>query len=413
MIGNRLRNSACVLVALLLATFASTQPAASAPGLGDHGAHTPCQDPEALPNLACARAPTPSFDAEGRLWLVWYQRGHLYVQSSTDQGHRFTAPVAVNRVPERVDDQGEDRPQIKVGPQGDVYVLWTQKLDQPYTGHIRFSRSIDGGQSFSDPLTLNDDGAAIAHRFPVFEVDTQGHLHVAWIDKRDLEKAKADGRDYAGAALYYAVSRDRGQRFPNQHLVDQSCECCRLAMALDQAQRPVILYRHIFPGSVRDHALLRIDPVRGAGPSQRISDDHWVIEGCPHQGPALAVSGAQLHLAWFTAGERRQGLFYAHVDGQHISAPQAIGQAGAERVAVAAQGERVVLAWKAFVNDQTQVFVQQSNDGGSQWQLMAALAVTQGASDHPLLVQQGAHLYLSWQTAEEGYRLIPISQEGL
>lgn len=380
-----------------------------------HGGTEPsgsCADPAALPSLRCARSPTPAFDADGRLWLTWYAGGHIYLQHSDDRGRTFSEPVAVNRVPEPVDDQGEDRPQIAFGPEGEIYLLWTRKLDVPWTGHIRFSRSLDGGQTFSKPVNVNDDAAVIAHRFPTFRVNRRGEIFVAWIDKRDVEAARAAGTDYAGAALYYAVSRDRGAHFSaSRKLADHSCECCRIAMELDARGLPVIFYRHVFPGQIRDHAIIRFSDPDTPLPLRRATHDDWEINGCPHQGPALARSGDALHLAWFTAGPKRQGLFYARREDDKTGTPMSFGRAGAEHAAVAALGETVVLAWKAFADDRTHLYVRRSTDGGQSWEPAAAIAGTAGASDHPLLVSDGRQIYLSWQTAAEGYRLWPLPAE--
>ena len=49
-----------------------------------------------------------------------------------------------------------------------------------------------------------------------------------------------------------------------------------------------------------------------------------------------------------------------------------------------------------------------SPDDGKTWSAPAELATTADASDHPLLVSNGAHAFLSWMTRAEGYRLLPL-----
>ena len=78
-------------------------------------------------------------------------------------------------------------------------------------------------------------------------VDVEDRLHLVWLDGRDFMAAKKQGREYNGSALYYALSKDHGASFePNIKLADYTCQCCRIAMALDEKQQPVILWRHIF-----------------------------------------------------------------------------------------------------------------------------------------------------------------------
>lgn len=42
---------------------------------------------------------------------------------------------------------------------------------------------------------------------------------------------------------------------------------------------------------------------------QQINDDHWVLNGCPHTGPAMTENEEGLHFAWFTGGGKT-GSFY-------------------------------------------------------------------------------------------------------
>src|SRR4029077_12384792 len=84
-----------------------------------------------------------------------------------------------------------------------------------------------------------------------------------------------------GAALAFAWSDD-GSRFGDTTIaVDNTCECCRLAVAFAGPGRPAILFRNIFLGSVRDHAVLTFKDNGTPGPLRRVSVHNWKIEACP------------------------------------------------------------------------------------------------------------------------------------
>src|SRR5690606_23570859 len=135
---------------------------------------------------------------------------------------------------------GENRPKIAFGPRDEIYVSWTSPSSEKFTGDIRFTRSLDGGKSWSAPAVVHRDRQLITHRFESMLVDGAGRIWVAWIDKRDLGKAEAAGQEYAGAAIYYAYSDDRGATWRGDYkLADHSCECCRIALALDAKGRAV------------------------------------------------------------------------------------------------------------------------------------------------------------------------------
>lgn len=359
---------------------------------------------------ASASAPTAAFAADGTLWVAWVDGRHVHVASSSDAGQTFSPPARVNPEPEAIDANGEARPKIALGPREEVFVSYTRKGGRPFTGDVRFSRRSPDG-SFTEPITVNDDGLEVGHRFDTLAVAPSGAVHLFWIDKRDLELATRETRPYEGAALYHAVSRDGGRSFQaNRKLKDHVCECCRLAIGLD-GEVPVLLWRDLLEGGVRDHTLARFDGAPQPTPT-RATDDGWEIAGCPHHGPALAIGGGgTVHLAWFTGdGKRGPGAFYRRSTdgGRSFSEPVRLGDSRAGRPQVLAAGKRVFVAWKQPLGDGVAaVQAVRSSDEGATWEAPAELARTRGDSDHPLLLARGTQVFLSWLSKDEGYRLIP------
>lgn len=362
-----------------------------------------------------ARAPLSvgaTFDRRGWLWLARVESGYLFISHSEDQGKTFGPAVKVNPVPENIAAEGENRPKIAIFGEGRVYVAYTSRLEKPFSGHIRFSRSTDGGASFSEPLTVNDNREVISHRFEAMTVDSRGRIALAWLDKRDQSAAQAKGQAYIGNSVYSAVSEDGGVSFkPNIKVADHSCECCRVAMALDADETPVIFWRHIYGKNERDHAMSRLD---GKSSPIRVSYDHWKVDACPHHGGALSIaSDGVYHFAWFNNAPERHGLFYAYSadQGKRFSKPLNFGkfEAQAAHPHVLSLGTAVVLVWKEFDGQNAIVKLMRSEDGGKSWSSSRQIAATAGASDHPLLIANGSEVYLSWNTAKEGFRLIAVA----
>jgi hypothetical protein len=376
-------------------------------------AAAPLEAPPARgPQAATASTPTAAFDAAGTLWLVWVDGPHVYAGASHDLGRSFATEARVNPEPEKIDANGEARPKIAIGSKGEIFVSYTRKLDKPYTGDVRFSRSTDGGRTFSAPVTVNDDGLVTGHRFDTLAVSPAGEVHLFWIDKRDLERAAAQKQKYEGGALYQAVSTDGGQTFSvNRKLKDNVCECCRLAVAWD-GDVPVLFWRDLMPGGVRDHSIARIEAKEVA--TERATDDGWEILGCPHHGPAFAIGAdGTRHLAWFTGeGKRGKGTFYRRSadGGRLLGEPVRVASGpGSGRPQVIAAGRNVWLTWKETSDDETAiVYAVRSTDAGATWSKPQEVSRRRGASDHPLLVARGEAAYLSWFGHEEGYRLVPL-----
>jgi hypothetical protein len=357
--------------------------------------------------------PTPASDAKGRLWVAFVEGPAVYVASSSDLGRSFGRGVRVNPTPETIDANGENRPKLAVSPRGTLLVTWTQKLDKPYSGRIRFSRSTDSGRTFTAPATLNDDGLVTGHRFDVLGVSPRGDVLVAWIDKRDLEAAAARHQPYEGGAIYYTTSRDDGRSFgPNRKLKDNVCECCRLALGFDAASEPMLLWRDILPGGIRDHSLARL---AGSTPSAvRATFDDWRINACPHHGPSLAiVAGGAVHITWFSGdGASSGGVFYARSadGGRSFDKAVRLGDVeSASHPSVLAGDGRVLVAWKESGSGGVRIRLARAADGASAFEASTVVASTAHGSDHPLLVSLAGQAFLSWFTADEGYRLIPVS----
>lgn len=407
------------LVSLSLFLLASAATAAT-----DHAAHAghgaprpqdaSCNDPEAPASLTCALAPTATFDRKGRLWVAWASGGHVYLSRSDDKGASFHAPLPVNRVPERVAADGENRPKVVVGPKGRIFVSWTKRLPRPYTGDVRFAFSHDDGNTFSEPVTVNDNRDVTSHRFESMGVNQRGELYLAWLDKRDRVATEKQGGKYRGAALYYAVSTDSGASFEfNRKVTDHTCECCRTAMAFDRTGSPVVVWRHVFEGNIRDHALARLTR-SGPGQVQRLSFDQWQIDACPHHGPAIDIADdGTYHTAWFNNAPERHGLFYARPGpgGGTSGEPMGFGRYdnGASHPHVLSLDEQVFLTWKEFDGKRTIAMVQQSPDRGVTWNAPAPIASTDGNSDHPFLIGDGRRAYLTWHRRGLPYHPIPVS----
>ena len=384
-----------------------------------HGAATPavCDKTDSLASLKCSRGPSAVFDSKGRLWLAWAFGGHVYVNFSDNKGENYSSPIIVNKTPEPIAAKGESPVKIIVDKQGTVFVSWTMKLPKRFSGHIRFSRSTDGGENFSAPVTVNDHLEVTSHRFQSMAVNDRGEVFIAWLDKRDLLAAKKVGKSYTGAAVYYTYSDDHGQSFhANIKISDSSCECCRTAMTIDKDGLPVILWRHIFGENTRDHALVKLLDNNIVGEVRRASFDNWQVDGCPHHGPDISIAeDGVYHLAWFNNAPERHGLFYAnsHDQGKSFSEAVSFGnyKAQAAHSQVLSLGKTVFLAWKEFDGKQATLMMMKSSDSGKTWSAPRILEKTTGNSDHPLLIANGNEVYAVWHRRGQDYQLFPLEND--
>jgi len=357
----------------------------------------------ARPQLATGVA----FAPDGSLWMVALDaQQQLYTARSTDLA-QWSEPRPVDRANDPIAADGESRPKLAFGPQGQVVISYARPLEKPYTGWIRMLRSSDGGATFSPPFTVHRDTQEITHRFESIAFDSAGALHTTWIDKRDLIAA---GKSYVGAAIYRNVSLDGGQTFgPDIKVADHSCECCRIALTQGPDGQVRALWRHVFGTNVRDHAFANLADAR---PNQfkRATQDDWQIQACPHQGPGLARggtgSGDGYHAVWFGI-RKEKGVDVAAVrygrlaaDGQPVAETvRALPDAQADHADVAAIGDKVAVVWRSTQGKETTLKAWLSRDGGKTFETRV-LGKTLGYNDHPRLAANAEHIAVVWRNEE-------------
>ncbi len=380
-----------------LAALAAGLPAAFAQH-ADHGMPAKGTD-AARPDLGA----TAAFDAQGVLWAAHKDGGYIAVSRSADAGRSWSKPARVNNSLEATDMGADSRPKIVLGTGGEIYVTWTRPLGKPFTGAIRFARSLDGGRSFSAPVTVHADRQEITHRFDAMAVNNQGQLFVAWIDKRDgVAAARAKGPEYRGAAVYYAVSGDRGASFRGDYkLAEHSCECCRIALRPQDDGSVLAMWRHVFAPNIRDHALARMTPDGRPGEVRRVTFDDWRVDVCPHHGPSLdGDADGRLHAVWFTQAPKNSGVFYGRLRDGGVDLQRRVGGATAEHADLAISGNRVAVAWKEFDGERSRLRAMISDDAGEHWR-ERELAATPGASDHPRVLARAGAFHVFWNTRRE------------
>lgn len=149
----------------------------------------------------------PASPHANSLYVAWTQykdaargadedsRVQVVVARSTDGGATWSKPVGLSDetraffpgIPPR---QGAN---VKVGPDGTVYVTWADTVDYQFVQHIAVSK--DGGKKFSDPIPV----AGIADEFsspggatfrqlgrvlPSFSVAPDGTLYLGWAERQ-------------------------------------------------------------------------------------------------------------------------------------------------------------------------------------------------------------------------------------
>ena len=77
---------------------------------------------------------------------------------------------------------------------------------------------------------------------------------------------------------------------PPRAIASGVCYCCKTAIAFGRSGEIYLAWRHVYPGNFRDMAFTAtLDGGRTFLAPVRVSEDHWMIEGCPDDGPSMQV----------------------------------------------------------------------------------------------------------------------------
>lgn len=346
-----------------------------------------------------------SMAADGRsvavVWSASAEGGStdIYSAFSRDGGATFSSPTRVNSTPGAPRVGGEQPPQVALvsrpGAVPAIVVVWTEKGTSGTT--LMTAQSVDGGRTFGRSVPVPGSEAAGNRGWEAIAADRRGRVHAIWLDHRELAQpasgaatthpaehvmpapaaggaaAATDGVARAQRSkLYFATL---GERTPAKAITGGVCYCCKTTLAAGAEGSLYAAWRHVYPGNLRDIAFtVSRDGGRTFAPPVRVSEDQWAIDGCPENGPAIAVDPRnQVHLAWPTVVKERGAdtlrLFYAFSrDGKNFSPRQAIPTEGFARhpqmIVLPPAGsappggeQRLALAWDETVGSVRKVVV--------------------------------------------------------
>ena len=291
-------------------------------------------------------------DHKGNIVMSWVRRqqdsGHVFCYAiSVDGGNSFSAPIIIPGS-DNIQPHGENLPKIIFKPSGETIALWGAANPSPrnkYSGMVYYSQSFDGGVSWSKPTRLVKDTAGNDQRYYDVALLENGEAAIMWLDNRKIIPQE-------GSSLYYAVTQGRSG-FQNERMIGEGCcPCCRTDLFIDSKSGIHVLYRGILQDSIRDMVhRVSIDGGNSFSAPVRISNDNWVINGCPHTGPSMTENRAGLHFAWFTGGSRKGSYYTRSVDnGKSFKEHDQVSLLGSHPQLAALSNGALAIVWDETVS---------------------------------------------------------------
>jgi hypothetical protein len=350
----------------------------------------------------------------------------IYASVSRDSGRTFSAPVRVNSTDGDARVSGEQPPRVTLavrpGTTPQITAVWTSKGNDGTT--ILYARSDNGGRTFSRAAIVPGGDAAGNRGWENITTDANGHTRVVWLDHREMAAASdaaMNGHTHAGhdaspaakqdgaamaqqSKLYFATVGDPSSP---RSITGGVCYCCKTAIVTGKDGSIYLAWRHVYPGNLRDMAFtMSRNNGQTFAPPIRVSEDRWEIEGCPDDGPAMAVDArSQVHVAWPTLvsdgpnGQPSIGIFYAMSGDGHAFSPRLrmLTEGLPHHPQIVVGLNRLFVAWDELQQGKRRIVVAQRPLGGAAGTVFTRSVVNgDEAGLYPALVPAASGVLIAW-----------------
>lgn len=277
-----------------------------------------------------------------------------------------------------------------------------------YAYDVVIALSQNAGETWGEPFTPHSDNTATEHGFVSLFPWQQG-IGALWLDGRNMDE---DGSGHSHGSESEAPKEETGMTLraaliaPDQgavteYLVDGLvCDCCQTDVAIGP-QGPIAVYRNRTSDEIRDIYVSRVvDNQWQQGRS--VADDNWEIAGCPVNGPAIAASGDDVVVAWFTMADDTPRVRFARSSDQGITFLSAIDidtgdVTGRVDLALLKDGRAAVSWLQEGVDHRGQLAIRLVSKHGQAGQIHSiATSSTARAAGFPQMVNSGDHLLFAW-----------------
>jgi len=166
-----------------------------------------------------------------------------------------------------------------------------------YTYDIILNLQKLSGEKIKQDFLLNTDGVKAEHGFVSIIPNNKKGFFITWLDGRNTVEKRLDG-SHKPMTIRFAEITNKGDIINESELDGSTCDCCQTSMVITN-NGPIVVYRDRSEKEVRD--IYSVRNINGVwqDPSP-IHNDGWKVNGCPVNGPKVAVNSTNLAIAWFT-----------------------------------------------------------------------------------------------------------------
>ena len=260
---------------------------------------TLAQNVESIPSPAGPGSAQPNLTvgANGKVYMTWHEPADsgYALRLAILSGSQWSRPVTI-RTGRDFFVNWADFPSIAFLGGKRLAAHWLQRTGgSTYAYGVRIALSNDDGKTWGPAITPHRDSTQQEHGFVAMWREGSG-LGAAWLDGR---KMTGDGHNMTSEmTLMTTTIGANGKLGQEVQLDSRTCDCCQNTVAMT-GKGPIIAYRNRSADEIRDiYVTRRVGGKWTEGAP--VFNDNWKIAACPVNGPALAANGNRVALAWFT-----------------------------------------------------------------------------------------------------------------
>lgn len=297
----------------------------------------------------------------------------------------------------------QNAPSLVAGADGSFFVAWAGYNRRG--GNIFFSRSTDGGLTWERKVRVNSiSGSADLQATPGLAIGGEGTLYVSWVDHRN-DKAE----------IFFARSNNQGLSWSvNVRVSNEDTGAGQYAPSLAVGQSTTssdVLYI-----AWEDHSgsLPNIRMARSTNQGRTWSSSSAIASDPDDaaEGPQLTVGeNGMVYCVWCQLSDEAYSIAFSRSTdyGKHWNDTVTINDnnASAETPVLALGNDgNLYAAWADYRNEDTDIFMSSSTDGGETWSANVRVNNDPGTADQSLPILRTGSLtdtvYLAWHDQRNG-----------
>jgi hypothetical protein len=339
-------------------------------------------------NSGTSFSPHMVVDSSGNINVVWTDmtpgNDDVFFSRSTDGGVTFSAPKNLSNNPGNSFNTG-----IAVDSSGNINVVWEDAT--PGNNEIFFSRSSNGGATFSPPQNISNDSGS--SEGPVIALDNVGNINIVWAD---------DTPGPMNHDIFFSHSTDGGATFsPPQNISNNSGNSLFPKIAVDSSGNINVVWEDVTPLNFNIFFSRSTNGGAAFSAPQNISNNPGSSDF-----PQIAVdSGGNINVVW---QDNTPGLisspfdilFSRSSDGTTFSTPKNLSNnAGGSfnaQIAVDSDGN-INVVWEDNTPGNPEIFFSRSINDGTTFSTPQNLSNNTSSSTNPeIAVDNVGNINVIW-----------------